>query len=254
VDSVEPATIHVWTLPWAVAAIAFLYASVGHGGATGYLALAAVLGLAPGMARPGALWMNCFVAGIAFFKFRQAGCFDARVFFPLAITSTPCAWLGSGLQLDAQVYAYLLAAVLGTAGLLLLLGRRPDDADTIPRPPSWLVALPVGAGLGFLAGLTGVGGGVFLTPLLILLSWTPAKVAGGVSALFILVNSVSGLLGLGSSSLAWHPVYFLVVVLGVIGAILGSHLGVNHLRLPGFRLILALVLWVAALKLVLTAT
>ena len=109
-----------------------------------------------------------------------------------------------------------------------------------------------GGVLGFLAGLTGIGGGVFLTPLLIFLRWTPAKVAGGISALFILVNSIAGLVGLGSRALVWHPVFLGAIAFGVAGAILGTHWGVNRWRTTTFRRVLAVVLWVAASKLILT--
>ena len=109
-----------------------------------------------------------------------------------------------------------------------------------------------GGGLGFLAGLTGIGGGVFLTPLLIFLNWTPAKTAGGISALFIVVNSISGLVGLGERAWVAEPVFFGAIVLGLIGALLGTHLGVNRWRNQGFRRALAVVLWIAATKLLIT--
>ena len=114
-----------------------------------------------------------------------------------------------------------------------------------------VLAVLAGGGLGFLAGLTGIGGGVFLTPLLIFLNWTPAKVAGGISALFIVVNSVAGLVGLGGKALIWQPVFVGAVVVGVAGALLGTHLGVNRWRTVAFRRALASVLWIAAGKLML---
>lgn len=239
-------------MPLAVGGVAFLYSSVGHGGATGYLALAALLGVAPAIARPGALWMNCAVACIAFLRFRQAGCFDGKVFIPFGMASIPCAWLGSQLHLDARVYAILLALALLTAGVLLCREKIDAKESLPPRPPGWPIALLTGAGLGFLAGLTGIGGGVFLTPLLLLLNWTPAKVAGGVSALFILVNSAAGLAGLGDAALVWQPVYFWTILLGITGAIIGTHFGIQCWRARGFARALAAVLWIAAGKLVLT--
>jgi len=235
----------------AVGFVAFLYSSVGHGGATGYLAVAALIGLSPALARPGALWMNCCVAGIAFIRFRRAGYFDGQTFWSLAAVSIPCAWLGSRLHLEGRVYAVVLGTALLAAGWFLGWGKReqPDVPTQKLRLP---VAVPVGAALGFLAGLTGIGGGVFLTPLLIFLRWAPAKVAGGISALFIVVNSVAGLLGLGSKALIWHPVFIAAVVLGIIGALLGTHFGVNRWQAAGFRRALAVVLWIAAVKLLLT--
>jgi len=114
--------------------------------------------------------------------------------------------------------------------------------------------LPAGAGLGFLAGLTGIGGGVFLTPLLIFLRWTPAKTAGGISALFIVVNSAAGLAGLGGEALIWQLGFLGAIILGIAGALLGTHVGVKRWRSVGFRRALAAVLWIAAVKLILTAT
>ena len=241
-----------WTiLLAAVFAVAFLYASVGHGGATGYLAAAALLGLAPAVARPGALWMNCCVAGIAFWRFRRAGYFNAKIFWPLAAGSIPCAWLGSRLHLEGAAYALVLGGALLAAGWFLGWGRR-EESGAAARPLGLPVALLAGRGLGFLAGLTGIGGGVFLTPLLIFLHWSPAKVAGGISALFIVVNSIAGLAGLGSKALVWQPVFIGAVVIGVSGALLGTHLGVNRWNNTAFRRALEVVLWIAATKLLLT--
>ena len=237
----------------AIGAVAFLYSSVGHGGATGYLAVMALLGIAPDVARPGALWMNCVVASIAFWRFQNAGFFDGKVFWPLAAASIPCAWLGSRMHLEGTAYALVLGGALLVAGWFLGWGRRAA-ADAPPTRPIawWLLAVLAGGGLGFLAGLTGIGGGVFLTPLLIFLNWTPAKVAGGISALFIVVNSVAGLVGLGGKALIWQPVFVGAVVVGVAGALLGTHLGVNRWRAVAFRRALASVLWIAAGKLMLT--
>ncbi len=235
----------------AIGVIALLYSSVGHGGATGYLAVMALAGVAPALAKPGALWINCFVASIAFWRFRSAGFFDRNIFIPLAIASVPCAWLGSRLHLEGRVYAYVLGATLLAAGWLLGWGRRTQDTETA-RPINLPLALVTGGGLGLLAGLTGIGGGVFLTPLLIFLGWTPAKTAGGISALFIVVNSVAGLIGLGEKALIWQPAYLAAPVIAVAAAFVGTHFSVKRWSLPVFRRVLAVVLWVAALKLLLT--
>jgi len=246
-----PDSITLFALPIAVAVVAFLYSSVGHGGATGYLAVAALLGLGPTLARPGALWMNCCVAGIAFWRFQRSGFFDLRVFWPLAVASIPSAWLGSRIHLEARGHALVLAVALLAAAWFLGWHRR-EHPDGPWRPPGALIALPAGGGLGFLAGLTGIGGGVFLTPLLILLNWTPAKVAGGISALFIVCNSAAGLIGLGHQALVWHPFLAGAVGLGIFGAVLGTHYGVHRWHTKGFRRALAMVLWIAAVKLILT--
>jgi uncharacterized protein len=234
----------------AIGVVAFLYSSVGHGGATGYLAVMALLGVAPALARPGALWMNCVVASIAFWRFQRAGFFDGRIFWPLAATSIPCAWLGSRLHLEGAAYALALGVALLAAGWFLGWSRR-EQPDTPTRPLAWPLAMLAGGGLGLLAGLTGIGGGVFLTPLLVFLRWTPAKVAGGISALFIVVNSVAGLAGLGREALVWQPLFLGAVGIGVAGALLGTHFGVNRWRTITFRRALATVLWIAAGKLIL---
>lgn len=248
---VELAPSQLVLLLAAIGAVAFLYSSVGHGGATGYLAVTALLGIAATFARPGALWLNCLVAGIAFWRFQAAGFFNWRVFLPLAVASIPMAWFGSRLQLEGRTAAMLLGVALAAAGWFLGWGRR-DAGNTPSRPVALPLALGAGGGLGLLAGMTGIGGGVFLTPLLIFLNWTPAKTAGGISALFILVNSIAGLVGLGGKALIWQPVFILAIAVGAIGALLGTRLGVNRWRGTTFRRALAVVLWIAAAKLLFT--
>ena len=228
----------------AIAAVAFLYSSVGHGGATGYLAVAALLGLAPAVARPGALWMNCVVAGIAFWRFQRAGSSTGKYSggsrrhqFLRVARAAGCIWT------DARI----TSAGRGVAGGGLVSWH--GQARRTGEPPGTLIGpwlwLP-GRGLGLLAGITGIGGGVFLTPLLIFLNWAPAKVAGGISALFILVNSVGRPGRSGRRGLVWQPVFVLAVVMGVAGALLGTWLGVNRWRTLTFRRALAGVLWIAA--------
>jgi len=230
-----------------IGVVAFLYSSVGHGGATGYLAVMSLCGVAPVVARPGALWMNCVVASVAFWRFRRAGFFDASIFLPLAVASVPMAWLGSWLHLDGRAYSLVLGVALLSAGWML--GWRPRPiTEGSRRPVAMPYALGAGAGLGFLAGLTGIGGGVYLTPMLILLGWTPAKTAGGISALFIVVNSVAGLVGLGSGALVRDPVLLFAPVLGLAAALAATALSVQHWNSLTFRRVLAVVLCIAAVK------
>ena len=196
--------------------------------------------------------MNVFVASVAFWRFRRSGLFDPRIFLPLACASIPMAWLGSRLHLDGRAYSIVLGLALLAAGWLLGWGRRAHD-DEPARAVALPMALGVGAGLGFLAGLTGIGGGVYLTPLLIFLRWTPPKTAGGISALFIVVNSIAGLIGLGEKALIWEPVFVLGPVIGVAAAFLGTYLSVLRWNSATFRRVLAVVLWIAALKSLLKA-
>ncbi len=247
----ELTAVQLTVLIAAVGVVAFIYSSVGHGGATGYLAVMTLLGVGASFARPGALWLNCLVASLAFWRFQAAGCFDWRVFLPLAVASVPLAWIGSRLHLEGRAAAVLLGVALAGAGWFLGRGRR--DAEERPtRPVAIPLALLVGGALGCLAGITGIGGGVFLTPLLIFLNWTPVKTAGGISALFILVNSISGLAGLGGEALIWRPMFVFAIVAGAAGALFGTHLGVNRWRTTSFRRALGVVLWIAAGKLLLT--
>jgi uncharacterized membrane protein YfcA len=253
----------------AIGVIAFLYSSVGHGGATGYLAVMALLGVAPALAKPGALWINCCAASIAFWRFRSAGFFDRKIFAPLAVASVPLAWLGSKMHLEGRAYSIVLGATLLGAGWLLGWGRRNQTERGIHsasssntantrnefRAPASLnlpMALVIGGVLGLLAGMTGIGGGVFLTPLLIFLRWTPAKTASGISALFIVVNSVAGLIGLGDKALIWQPAYVVAPAIAVVAALVGTHFSVKRWSLTVFRRVLAVVLWIAAVKLLLT--
>jgi len=231
----------------AIAGIAFLYSSVGHGGATGYLAVMALLGVAPAFARPSALWMNCFVASVAFWRFYRAGFFNASIFVPLACASVPMAWLGSRLRLDGWVYSLSLALALYGAGAVLAWGHRLG-AERPPRAVAWHQAAPAGAMLGFLAGLTGIGGGVYLTPALIFLGWTSPKNAAGISALFIVVNSAAGLIGLNEAALVHDPLFAVAPAVGITAALASTTWSIGQWNSSAFRRVLAIVLWIAATK------
>ncbi len=235
----------------AVGAVAFLYSSVGHGGATGYLAVMALLGVGTAFSRPGALWINCAVASIAAWRFQRAGFFDWRVFAPLAAASVPLAWLGSRLHFEGRPAAVTLGLTLLSAGWMLGWGRR-DPAETPPKPARLPLALAAGGALGLLAGITGIGGGVFLTPLLIFLRGIPAKTAGGISALFIVVNSAAGLVGLGRQAAIAQAAFLACLLMGTLGAFVGTQFGVRRWSAVAFRRALAVVLWIAAVKLLFT--
>src|SRR5216117_4245101 len=175
-------SIHLILLFFAVGVIAFLYSSVGHAGASGYIAIMTLGGIAPAIIRPTALVLNILVASIGTLQFWRAGYFSWKLFWPFALLSIPAAYVGGYLQPSASVLRVLIGVVLLFSAARLLF-RRSDPPQTYP--PSQPAAISVGAGLGFLAGLTGTGGGIFLTPLLLFRRWAHIRQAAAVSALFI---------------------------------------------------------------------
>src|SRR5438046_7205843 len=176
----------------AIAVIAFLYSSVGHAGASGYIATMTLFGLAATVIRPTALVLNILVATIGSFQFWRAGHFSWKLFWPFALLSVPAAYLGGYLQPSASVLRTLIGLVLLFSAARLIFRR--EDPPKVEQP-SVPTAIGFGAGIGFLSGLTGTGGGIFLTPLLLFCHWAYIRQAAAVSALFILVNSISGLSG-----------------------------------------------------------
>lgn len=241
----------IWLLALLVFAAALLYSTVGHAGASGYIAAMSLLGVAPVVMRPTALVLNIAVAAIATLKFARAGYFSWALFWPFAITSIPAAFIGGRLGLPDRAYKIAVGLVLlYAAGWLFYGARRADRTDT-HRPPVWL-SLLVGALLGLLSGLTGVGGGIFLSPLLLLMRWAGTKQASAVAAPFILVNSISGLLGAWSSLESAHAGLAIWLPAVIIGGWLGAEYGSRRLAIPLLRQCLAVVLVVAGLKLALT--
>jgi hypothetical protein len=239
--------------PWLLAFIAvaaMLYSSVGHGGASGYLAAMALFGVSATLMKPAALTMNIVVAGLVFARLWRAGFFNARLFWPFALGSIPLAFLGGAIQLHERTYQYLVAiALLVAAWRLLLAGHEPPTREA-PHPG---VALPVGAGLGFVSGLTGVGGGIFLSPLLLFLRWANMRTTAAVSAAFILINSIAGLAGLFSAGVTLPRGLSWMMLAAVGGAIVGSELAVRRLAPVRLRQLLGVVLVIAAVKMVVTA-
>jgi hypothetical protein len=233
----------------AIFVVAVLYSSVGHGGASGYLALMAFLAVAPDVTRPTALILNVFVASIGAFQFYRLGFFDWKVFLSFAAASIPFAFVGGMIQLPFDVYRLILGLVLLFAAFRLAWNFSPDKE--IIAPKIW-IALIVGALIGLLSGLVGVGGGIFLTPVLLLMNWTEAKPAAGISAAFILVNSISGLLGnYAQVAQLQSNVIFWIIAAG-LGGIIGSTLGSRYFNTLILRRVLAVVLVMAAVKLIFT--
>src|SRR5438477_12571690 len=234
----------------AIAVVAFLYSSVGHAGASGYIATMTLFGLAPTVIRPTALVLNILVASIGTFQFWRAGYFSWKIFWPFALLSIPAAYFGGYLQPSASVLRILIGAVLLFSAARLMFRRR-DPPQTFP--PSRSTALSVGAGLGFLAGLTGRGGGIFLTPLLLFCRWAHIRQAAAVSALFIWVNSIAGLVGYFTKIHSIPSLGLVLAAAAIIGGIIGSHLGSKRFAVRVISLFLATVLLIAGIKLIFTS-
>lgn len=232
-----------------ITVVAFLYSSVGHAGASGYIAVMSLAGLSTNFIRPTALVLNILVACIGAFQFWRAGHFSWRLFWPFALLSVPAAYLGGYLHLPASILKILIGVVLLFSAARLFF-RQGDPPDTTPPPP--LASIGMGASIGFLSGLTGTGGGIFLTPLLLFCRWASIRRAAAVSALFILINSVAGLAGFVSSGRP-VPIFAWGLALAAVSAgTLGSRLGSRHFPVRMISLILATVLVLAGCKLIFT--
>jgi uncharacterized membrane protein YfcA len=246
-----PYDIAIW-LAVLIFLAAILYSSVGHGGASAYLAVMALFGVTPDVMKSTALVLNVLVATLGSIKFYRAGRFSWRLFWPFALTSVPLAFVGGSIALPVTSYRAIVGLVLLYAAAQLLLRARHDSPEPT-RTPKLPVALVTGAVLGFLSGLIGVGGGIFLTPLLLLLNWAKTREAAGVSAPFILVNSVSGLVGLFLVSDAQVPSQIAYwAPAAVAGGYIGSELGSRRLDTTWLRRLLSIVLLIAGLKLTFT--
>ncbi|MFD1162002.1 MULTISPECIES: sulfite exporter TauE/SafE family protein [Hwangdonia] len=227
--------------------VSFLYASVGHGGASGYLALMALFSFATETMKPTALLLNLFVAGISFYYYYKEGYFNRKLFLSFAITSIPLAFLGGTIEVDATLYKKILAILLVFA-ILKMLNVFGKESNSIKDIKLWQ-GLIVGAIIGFFSGLIGIGGGIILTPIILLLHWGKMKEAAAVSALFIWVNSASGLIGQLSSGVTLEKESFLLVGIALIGGVLGGYYGSKKINNQKLRYILAFVLVIASAKL-----
>jgi hypothetical protein len=241
----------VLVLAVAFAFAAMLYASVGHAGASGYLAAMALGGVAPATMRPTALALNIFVASIVTIRFHLAGHVRWRALVPFLIGSIPLAFIGGALVLPAVIYKPIVGVVLLIAAVQLFrTASRAGESGTIPAAIPFIPAVAAGAGIGLLSGLTGTGGGIFLTPLILFAGWSQARVAAGISAAFILANSISGLLGNVASVQALPPALPVWLLAVSAGGLVGAELGARRLGTPALRRALAVVLVIAGLKLI----
>lgn len=231
---------------------AFGYAAVGHGGASAYLAAMALAGIAPAEMRPVALVLNVVVASLASWKFHRAGHFRAELFWPFAAAAIPLAYAGGAITLPSQAYKVLVGVVLLYAAWQLWRSARAGEEMRDVRTPPLGAAMAIGGTMGFLAGLTGVGGGIFLSPLLLMLGWAGTKQTSAVAAPFILVNSLAGLAAIFATKGIGLPAYAWILAPAVlIGGWLGAEYGSRRFANPLVRKLLAVVLALAGGKMVL---
>ncbi|GAA4884764.1 sulfite exporter TauE/SafE family protein [Flaviramulus aquimarinus] len=223
---------------------------MGHGGASGYLALMALFSFAPESMKPTALLLNIFVAGISFYYYFREGHFNKELFLSFAIASVPLAYIGGTLEVDASLYKKILAVLLIFA-ILKMLNVFGKESDAIKEVKLWQ-GLIVGGTIGFFSGLIGIGGGIILTPVILLLHWGKMKEAAAVSALFIWVNSSAGLVGQLSNGVTLEKGAFLLVAFALIGGVLGGYYGSKIINNQCLRYILAFVLIIACAKLFFT--
>jgi uncharacterized protein len=227
---------------------AALYSSVGHGGASAYIALMVLFGVQPAIMRPSALFLNIIVTSFTSWRYFTAGMFRWRTLWPFLLGAAPFAFLGGAIQVPPGIYRPLLGVILLLSATRIFWPKELKALNEVRDPPIW-AGIAAGAAIGLLSGLTGTGGGIFLSPLLLFLGWSSAKPASGVVAVFILVNSAAGLLGNLSSvrALPADLPLFAAAVLG--GAVLGTTLGIK-LATPMILRALAVVLVIAGLKLI----
>jgi uncharacterized membrane protein YfcA len=230
----------------ALLVVAFLYSSVGHGGASGYLAIMALFGTQPELMKSSALILNLFVAGLAFISYYNAGFFRYRLLLPFIIGSIPMSFLGARLNIDPHIYKVLLGICLSIAVFRLFM-KKSGEKETRNLPVIW--GILIGAFIGLFSGMIGIGGGIILSPLLIIFGWATIKETAAASAMFILVNSISGLAGLLTTGIQLNPEILSWILAGIVGATAGSYIGSFRLGFQKLQYILASVLLFAILKL-----
>jgi uncharacterized membrane protein YfcA len=230
--------------------VAFLYASVGHGGASGYLALMAIWGIAPEVMKPTALLLNLFVSLTSFIQFFRGGHFRWKLFLPFAIASVPMAFVGGMITVDADIYKKILGILLLVPIIRFLFFRNIQVSEI--RKANIALSLLIGAAIGVLSGLIGIGGGILLSPALLLLKWADMKQTAAISALFIFVNSLSGLAGQLTKGIQFTSDMYVYVAVAFVGGLLGAYFGSLRFKATILKYLLAIVLIVAAYKLLFT--
>lgn len=227
--------------------VAILYASVGHGGASGYLALMALFGVETVFMKPSALTLNVFVSSIALIAFYRAGYLRWKLLWPFIVTSVPMAFIGAGLEVSPSLYKKILGIFLLIATLRILI--RPKKLDQETRELNRGIALFTGAVIGFFSGMIGIGGGIILSPVLLVTRWANVKETAAVSAAFILVNSLAGLSGHVLAGMEISPNIILWVIVALAGGLIGGYVGSRQVSFSQLKYVLAFVLIIAGIKL-----
>lgn len=227
--------------------IAFLYASVGHGGASGYLALMAIFSITPDVMKPTALLLNLFVSLTSFIQFYRGQHFKWKIFLPLALASVPLAFVGGLLVIDGTIYKKILGLLLLIPVARFLFFPNFDVSEI--KKSNITISLIIGGGIGLLSGMIGIGGGIILSPILLLLKWTDQKQTAAISALFIFVNSFSGLAGQLTKGIHFSADMYSYVIIAFCGGLCGAYFGAHRFKQTVLKNVLAVVLLMAAVKL-----
>jgi len=238
---------YIWLFLLILPLVSFMYSSVGHGGASGYLAMMTLFGFLPETMKPTALLLNLFVAAISFYYYWKNGHFNLKLFLVFSISSIPLAFIGGMMEIDTALYKKILGVLLIFA-ILKLLNIFGKESNRINNVSLWK-GLLIGSTIGFFSGLIGIGGGIILTPIILLMQWGKMKEAAAVSALFIWVNSASGMAGQLASGVVLEPQAFILVGIALIGGTLGGYFGSKKFNNKYLRYLLVFVLILSCIKL-----
>jgi uncharacterized protein len=230
--------------------VAFLYSSVGHGGASGYLALMAIFAISPLIMKPTALLLNLFVSSVSFIQFYRGGHFRWRIFWPFALASIPLSFIGGMMAIDSNIYKKVLGVLLLIPVFRFVFFKNTDPKDF--KSANFALSLMIGGMIGLLSGMIGIGGGIILSPMLLLLNWTGQKQTAAISAAFIFVNSIAGLAGQLLKGITFDSDMIAYVVVAFSGGLCGAYFGALKFPQTILKNVLACVLALAAYKLLFT--